>query len=78
MKKDITKQARAYIKRFGKDAPQGSNRTASHFAQATIQLAAALTWLMSDTQHADHNCGDDVCPVDNARETLKHWGIKQY
>lgn len=30
----------------------------------------ALSGLLADTQHAHHNCGDERCPVDYAREVL--------
>jgi hypothetical protein len=33
-------------------------------------LRAALTGLLADTEHADHDCGDSDCPVRIAREAL--------
>lgn len=36
----------------------------------------ALKGLLNDSQHADHNCGDDRCPVDHARQTLFELGEK--
>lgn len=33
-------------------------------------MAEALDALLADTQHADHNCGDEQCPVDFARKKL--------
>jgi hypothetical protein len=40
--------------------------------QAKLDEAVkALDWLLSDSQHADHNCGDDRCPVDNGRKVLQ-------
>jgi predicted RNase H-like nuclease (RuvC/YqgF family) len=39
--------------------------------QAAAQgLAEALDVLLADTQHSDHNCGDELCPVDEARRVL--------
>lgn len=34
------------------------------------QCVEALDDLLNDTQHKDHNCGDENCPVDKAREVL--------
>lgn len=34
------------------------------------RLAQALSALLNDTQHAEHNCDDDQCPVREAREAL--------
>ena len=33
-------------------------------------LVAALRNLLADTQHAEHNCGDEDCPVAKARALL--------
>lgn len=30
----------------------------------------ALEALLNDSQHSDHECGDDRCPVDSARKVL--------
>ena len=38
------------------------------------KAVAALKWLLSDTQHSDHDCGMDLCPVDTARRVLKELG----
>ena len=35
------------------------------------KLRDALKYLLSDTQHAEHNCGDDRCPVDYALVRLR-------
>jgi hypothetical protein len=42
-------------------------------ADKVRRLVEALKWLLNDTQHADHNCGDNECPVDNARQVLKEF-----
>ncbi len=34
------------------------------------RLRDALKDLLEDTQHVDHNCGDEDCPVANARAAL--------
>lgn len=34
------------------------------------ELRSALSGLLADTQHSDHDCGDEGCPVDIARNAL--------
>jgi hypothetical protein len=46
-----------------------------YFANARLIAAApdllqALCWLLADTQHRDHDCGDDSCPVATARAAI--------
>lgn len=35
------------------------------------RLREALRELLEDSQHVDHNCGDEDCPVLNARAALE-------
>ena len=35
-------------------------------------LVVALRNLLADTQHAEHNCGDEDCPVAKARAYIAH------
>ena len=37
-------------------------------------LVEALRNLLADTQHAEHNCGDEDCPVAKARALLAKIG----
>ena len=39
-------------------------------------LVVALRNLLADTQHAEHNCGDEDCPVAKARALLPTMGGK--
>lgn len=36
-----------------------------------VELEAALRGLLADTQHKDHYCGDEDCPVAVAKAALK-------
>lgn len=38
--------------------------------QQRDEFRAALSFLLNDTQHSSHTCGDDMCPVERAREVL--------
>ena len=39
--------------------------------RAQLAIArGALEWLLHDSQHSEHYCGEDECPVDNARKAL--------
>lgn len=35
------------------------------------KLEGALRSLLNDTQHSEHNCNDELCPVFNAKEVLE-------
>lgn len=37
------------------------------------ECEAALYWLLMDSQHKEHNCGDPACPVDGARNYFAKW-----
>ena len=37
---------------------------------ALLDCAEALRWLLQDTQHAEHECSDETCPVAAARTAL--------
>jgi hypothetical protein len=36
-----------------------------------VKLKSALEGLLNDTQHSDHDCGDEMCPVEIARKALE-------
>lgn len=39
-------------------------------AKEIVELKNALKDLLFDTQHSNHNCGDERCPVEQARKIL--------
>jgi hypothetical protein len=61
-----------------RDTYKGACEEATAGAFALIaerdSLRAALRDLLEDTQHKNHNCGDDDCPVKRAREAIKSHG----
>lgn len=65
------------VKVLGQVASKHAGENLSVFDRLRARIAeleSVLMGLLNDTQHADHNCGDPMCPVDEARAALEAKG----
>lgn len=67
---DIVKRLRAVDHMSVEDCFLQSHLLAQAADEIT-RLRAALRGLLADTQHAEHRCGDEDCPVAIARAALR-------